>query len=434
MVDNVAITAGSGTTIRTDQVGSVHYQVVKLDAGGDGVSVPITAGQQLANASLPVVLASDAAITVNVSGVSGSVAVSGPLTDAQLRASAVNVSAASLPLPSGAAAEATLQAIGALLSGTLTVDGNVTANGTVAVSAVSGNVAITAASLPLPSGAATQATLAAINTTLAGTLTVAVSGVSGNVAITAASLPLPSGAATAAKQPALGTAGSASADVLSVQGIASMTALKVDGSAVTQPVNGTVSVSGNVAVTGPLTDAQLRASAVNVSSAAAASELHLGEVGGNATVVKIAGSTVGANNTTYTTGDLLGTKMNLTGALRVANGTGLVHSLTIQDLSKQNAPLDLILFDSDPSGTTFTNNSALDVADADITRIIGTISVLAGDYVSFADNAVACLKNLGIVVKGADATTSLYAAMVIRNSTANFTNNELSVAVGILRD
>lgn len=61
--------------------------------------------------------------------------------------------------------------------------------------------------------------------------------------VSAASLPLPSGAATSAKQPALGTAGSASTDVLSVQGIASMTALKVDGSAVTQPVSGTVSVN-----------------------------------------------------------------------------------------------------------------------------------------------------------------------------------------------
>jgi len=59
--------------------------------------------------------------------------------------------------------------------------------------------------------------------------------------ISAASLPLPTGAATSAKQPALGTAGSASTDVLTVQGIASMTALKVDGSAVTQPV----SIAGN---------------------------------------------------------------------------------------------------------------------------------------------------------------------------------------------
>ncbi len=61
--------------------------------------------------------------------------------------------------------------------------------------------------------------------------------------ISAASLPLPSGAATVAKQPALGTAGTASSDVITVQGITSMTPLKVDGSAVTQPVSGTVTAN-----------------------------------------------------------------------------------------------------------------------------------------------------------------------------------------------
>lgn len=64
-------------------------------------------------------------------------------------------------------------------------------------------------------------------------------------AVVVSSSALPSGAATAAKQPALGTAGTASADVITVQGIASMTALKVDGSAVTQPV----SIASAVAVT-----------------------------------------------------------------------------------------------------------------------------------------------------------------------------------------
>ncbi len=55
--------------------------------------------------------------------------------------------------------------------------------------------------------------------------------------VSAASLPLPAGAATAAKQPAIGTAGTASADVLTVQGRAGMTALLVDGSGATQPVS-----------------------------------------------------------------------------------------------------------------------------------------------------------------------------------------------------
>jgi len=44
------------------------------------------------------------------------------------------------------------------------------------------------------------------------------------------------GVSTAAKQPALGTAGTASADVITVQGITSMTALKVDGTGGSFPV------------------------------------------------------------------------------------------------------------------------------------------------------------------------------------------------------
>lgn len=47
--------------------------------------------------------------------------------------------------------------------------------------------------------------------------------------VSAASLPLPSGAATAAKQPALGTAGTASSDVITMQGVSGMTPVLIDG-------------------------------------------------------------------------------------------------------------------------------------------------------------------------------------------------------------
>lgn len=107
----------------------------------------------------------------------------------------------------------------------------------------------------LVDGTADSATvIAAGNGTNAGALRVTVASDStGTVAATqsgtwnvnnvSGTVSLPTGAATAAKQPALGTAGTASADVITVQGIASMTALKTDGSAVTQPVSGTVAVS-----------------------------------------------------------------------------------------------------------------------------------------------------------------------------------------------
>lgn len=64
--------------------------------------------------------------------------------------------------------------------------------------------------------------------------------------VSAAALPLPSGAATEAKQPALGTAGTPSTDVLSVQGVSGGTALPVSDNGGSLTVDGSVSVSGSV--------------------------------------------------------------------------------------------------------------------------------------------------------------------------------------------
>jgi hypothetical protein len=41
MADNVAITAGSGTAIAADDVGSVFYQRIKIDGGDNGLAAPI---------------------------------------------------------------------------------------------------------------------------------------------------------------------------------------------------------------------------------------------------------------------------------------------------------------------------------------------------------------------------------------------------------
>jgi hypothetical protein len=65
------------------------------------------------------------------------------------------------------------------------------------------------------------------------------------VPVSAASLPLPTGAATAAKQPALGTAGSPSADVISVQGVGGGTPIPISGT-VTRTPSGTQTITGTV--------------------------------------------------------------------------------------------------------------------------------------------------------------------------------------------
>ena len=92
--------------------------------------------------------------------------------------------------------------------------------------------ALAAASVPVVLTAAQIATLTPVST-VAITGSVAVTGTfyPATQPVSAASLPLPTGASTAAKQPALGTAGSAASDVITVQGITSMTPLLVTASA-----------------------------------------------------------------------------------------------------------------------------------------------------------------------------------------------------------
>lgn len=137
----------------------------------------------------------------------------------------VAVSMAAAPLPTGAATEATLAKLPVAQASTTSGQSGALVQGAVTTAAPT----------------YTTAQTSPLSLTTVGSLRIDGSGVT--QPISAASLPLPTGASTAAKQPALGTAGTASADVLTVQGIASMTALKVDGSAVTQPVSGTVTAN-----------------------------------------------------------------------------------------------------------------------------------------------------------------------------------------------
>jgi len=159
-------------------------------------------------------------------------------------------------------------------------DGALTVDGSAVTQPISGSVTCNAGTNLNTSALATEATLSTLNskvtacntgavvvssaptTAVTGTFFQATQPVSGTVTVTdgagalntivdSGSLTCNAGTnlntsalATVAKQPALGTAGAAAADVISVQGIASMTPLLVNGSAVTQPV----SIAGNQSV------------------------------------------------------------------------------------------------------------------------------------------------------------------------------------------
>ena len=101
--------------------------------------------------------------------------------------------------------------------------------------------------------------------------------------------------------------------------------------------------------------------------------------------------TIGPNSTTYTAKDLCGTKFSLTGLVAYKGGGGILQTINISDLNAQSAAGTLIFFVQNPTNTTFTNNSALDIHDSDLPYAF-QVAVAATDYVALADNSLATIK------------------------------------------
>lgn len=120
----------------------------------------------------------------------------------------------------------------------------------------------------------------------------------------------------------------------------------------------------------------------------------------------------------YAANDLVGGKRTITSAVRTSGGTGIIRGVTIVDQaanSAANSVYDLYLFNSDPSGTTFTENSPLDIADADMSKVIGVIRIdgVAGStlFTNVDNNILYKPVEIPIVQSG---TTSLFAALIAR--------------------
>lgn len=192
--------SGGGGTVDQGKKGSSGESWYIQDGSG---LLATAAKQDIANASL-------AAID---SKLGSPLAVTGPLTNAELRAAAVPVSATSLPLPAGAATELTVASILGQLDGK--------------TSTLATQVTAAAILTQLDAKTSTLATASAQTTGNSSLATIATQQTDGTQKTQVTSSALPTGAATAAKQPAIGTAGTPSADVLSVQGVAGGTPLPV---------------------------------------------------------------------------------------------------------------------------------------------------------------------------------------------------------------
>lgn len=234
----VALKSDASTTVATllvDQVGSNVIGCSKIIVGADDTNdgfvssanpLPVSGTVTVSGVATAANQTSELALLTTIDTDTGGIATSAASIDTKTPALGQALAAASVPVVLTEAQVTTLTplaTVAATQSGTWTVDLGATDNAV--LDAIAASVAGT---LTVGSHAVTNAGTFLVQAEQSGTWNV--TNISGTVS-------LPTGASTAAKQPALGTAGTASADVITVQGIASMTALVVDGSGVTQPVS-----------------------------------------------------------------------------------------------------------------------------------------------------------------------------------------------------
>lgn len=129
----------------------------------------------------------------------------------------------------------------------------------------------------------------------------------------------------------------------------------------------------------------------------------------------------------YASGDVLADTQELTDVFRTSGGTGIIHSILVQDDDDQAQALDIIILDANT--TIGTENSAVTMADND--DILGSVEVATSDYVDMANSQHACKTNVGIVVKGIGR--SLYVAAVSRG-TGTYTASGITLRFGLLLD
>ena len=134
----------------------------------------------------------------------------------------------------------------------------------------------------------------------------------------------------------------------------------------------------------------------------------------------------------YAAGDLIGGKLSFASASRFSGGSGRIGNVLLVDQAKQQIEADPILFGADPTGTTFTDQAAFDIADADMDKIVAVVNLAF--YTAFNDNAIAqYTPPAGIPFKLTSGTT-LYGAIVTRGAPTYAASTDLKAILTITQD
>ena len=139
----------------------------------------------------------------------------------------------------------------------------------------------------------------------------------------------------------------------------------------------------------------------------------------------------------YTTGDNIGGLMTLPGAVKHPGHGGSIRWISLIDKLAISADIDVLVFDKNPSNSTFTDNEAAVVSDLDVVNLVAVFTLR--NWVTLAGNSVVSLNttitsrdgpNVPFIVFGGQ---TLFAAMIIRAGATYTTTDALKLRIVVDR-
>lgn len=160
------------------------------------------------------------------------------------------------------------------------------------------------------------------------------------------------------------------------------------------------------------------------------------EVRGNTTCVFVPVTTTA---TSYAINDIIGGEITVTGLTRSGSVGAVLNSLSVFSDDAVTPELNVMFFQTDLTGGTYTNDGPLTLSAADKQNYIGHVRILAGatsangDWDTIAADTWACKKGLGLPLKG-NNTADLRMIIITKTAITLGSTSAIRLVLGLLRD
>ena len=131
--------------------------------------------------------------------------------------------------------------------------------------------------------------------------------------------------------------------------------------------------------------------------------------------------------------DVIAQSIEIPNAVAVTGGSAIIQSIMLLD-EDDEAPIVDLIFQTDNTALATDEGEAINISDADARDILGFVNV--SNYTDLIGCQVAVKSNIGLVVKAASDTRSIYVHAVNRSggTYTHAATTNLKMRIGIVKD